>query len=69
MKISNKTIVIWLMWVMAVIFFAWSAYWAPEPDSGPVTAPEFFLFVLGIAHLIGGIALIITSFADDNDWG
>jgi len=67
MKLSIKTVTIWFMWIMAALFFAWAAYWAPTGSDGP-TAPEAFLVLLGIAHLVAGAALIVGNFAEDNDW-
>jgi len=63
----TRTIVIWFCWVAAVLFFAWASYWAPG-DSGDATAPEIFLALLGVIHLLGGAALTTMSLGDEADW-
>jgi len=68
MTISNKTLLIWAIWIMATLFFAWSVYWAPTPTGECCTAPELFLSLLGITHLVGGVVLTVVSLAEDNHW-
>jgi len=66
----KRTFVIWFCWVAAVVFFAWCSFWAPDADINDKapTAPEFFLFLLGMVHMIGGAVLTAISLGDQADW-
>lgn len=65
----TRTLIIWFCWVASAIFFAWCAFWAPTDATKLFgTAPEFFLFVLGMSHLIGGAILTFMSLGDEADW-
>lgn len=67
MKISKLLLGVWVCWVVSTLFFAYVTYGAPA-DVGSMnpTAPEFFLFVLGLCHLVAGIVLLIGVFIHDN---
>ena len=44
----TKTSLVWIMWIVAVMFFAFTIYWAPgTSDDRHITGPEFFLSFLG----------------------
>ena len=66
MKVQ-KSIVIWALWVAAVLFFAFAMRAAPGDAGEFPTGPEFFLFALGMFHLVLGGVLLVTTFLEDNE--
>lgn len=67
----KKLAVIWFLWVMSVVFFAWAAHFSPVTDDirFPFTAPEFFMFALGVVHLFAGFIVFVklnTTWTDYN---
>ena len=69
MKVE-KSIIVWALWIFAVLCFAFAAYVAPDAnpdDQLPITAPEFFLFWLGMFHMVAGAVLLIETFLKEND--
>jgi len=65
MKVK-KSLIVWCAWIIAVLCFAFAGNLAPEPTHGPSSMPEFFLLLLGLIHLVGGVFLIGCAFDDEN---
>ncbi len=64
--IVSKSRIVWALWIVAVICFAFATYIAPEKESFP-TAPEFFFFALGMFHMVAGGTLLVHTFIEEND--
>lgn len=65
----TRTITIWACWIVGVLFFAWASYWAPGGGrAGELSAPEFFLSLLALVHLVVGAVLTCMSLGEQADW-
>ncbi len=66
MKVK-RSIIVWFCWVVAVMFFASATYLAPGiAGDGRLTALEFFLFDLGLIHMVAGVGLLAHTFEQEN---